>query len=267
VSFTVRGQGYLVLSAVRGILYCPLSGVSCTVRGQGYLVLSAVRGILYCPQSGVSCTVRGQGYLVLSAVRGILYCPRSGYLTTEDESEDTFSLNCTSASNSVTDQSPWRWPSRVETCRSVLRIKIECILVHYLVNIIFLFFLSSLFKRLSHFNILFKCPIKFLHLLCPSSLNLSQVVCLLLALVLQIYSYVRQETELLYSRNTRLCFLDKWMALYRLLFRHTLYLCTLYTLTEHRKLKTFQKGIWNTHIWMIKWHIFYWLDGCSWHLV
>jgi hypothetical protein len=46
------------------------------------------------------------------------------YLTTEDESNGTFSRNCISASSSVTDCSPWRWPSRVETCRRLLRIKI-----------------------------------------------------------------------------------------------------------------------------------------------
>jgi hypothetical protein len=153
VSCTVCGQvipwssvvRYLVLSAVRvypdpplwGILYCPRSGYTLTLRCE------------------VSCTVRSQGlpwpsvvrYLVLSAVRvypdpplwGILYCPRSGYtltaastryLTAEDESKGTFSLNCISAFNSVTDYSPWRWPSRVETCSRFLRIKIVCILVH-----------------------------------------------------------------------------------------------------------------------------------------
>jgi hypothetical protein len=39
----------------------------------------------------------------------------------------TFSRNCISASNGVTDYSPWRWPSRVETCRRFLKIKISCI--------------------------------------------------------------------------------------------------------------------------------------------
>jgi hypothetical protein len=142
VSCTVRGQQ-------RGILYCPRSA-------ERYLVLSAVsrevpctvriqqRGALYCPRSAerclvlsavsreVPCTVRGQQ-------RGALYCPRSGYtltadstryLSTEDESKGTFSRNCISASNSVTDYSPWRWPRRVETCRRFLQIKIVCILVH-----------------------------------------------------------------------------------------------------------------------------------------
>jgi hypothetical protein len=58
------------------------------------------------------------------------------HLSTEDENKGTFSLNSISASNSVTDYSPWRLPSRVETCRKFSRIKIICILVHWLVNII-----------------------------------------------------------------------------------------------------------------------------------
>jgi hypothetical protein len=40
------------------------------------------------------------------------------YLSTEDESKATISLNRISVSNCVTDYSPWRWPSRLETCRS-----------------------------------------------------------------------------------------------------------------------------------------------------
>jgi hypothetical protein len=72
--------------------------------------------------------------LVLSAVRGTADSTR--HLSTEDESKDTFSLNCVSASNSVTDYSPWRWPSRVEIWRRFLRIKIVCIVVRQLVNII-----------------------------------------------------------------------------------------------------------------------------------
>jgi hypothetical protein len=59
-----------------------------------------------------SCTVRGPT------------ADSSRHLSTEDESKGTFSLNCISASNSVTDYYPWRWSSRVKTCRSFLRIKI-----------------------------------------------------------------------------------------------------------------------------------------------
>jgi hypothetical protein len=48
------------------------------------------------------------------------------YLITEDESKGTFSLKCISTSKSVTDYSPWRWLSRVETYRSFFTNK-DCI--------------------------------------------------------------------------------------------------------------------------------------------
>jgi hypothetical protein len=147
--------------------------VSCTARGlrenvpllsssvDRCLVLSAVSvrrclcfhppltGVLYCPRSPwecafafvlrwqVSCTARGlrKGTFSRSAVH-TLTADSTRHLTTEDESKGTFPLNCISASNSVTEYSPWWCPSRVETCRRFLRIKIVCILVHQLVNII-----------------------------------------------------------------------------------------------------------------------------------
>jgi hypothetical protein len=120
MSCTVRGQSAFILRWE----------MSCTVRGQSAFIL----------RWEMSCTVRGQVSLTADSTR---------HLSTEDESKGTFSLNCTSASNSVTDYSPWRWPSRVETCRSVLRIKIVCILVHSLVNIIFVWYSARTWNTLN----------------------------------------------------------------------------------------------------------------------
>jgi hypothetical protein len=48
----------------------------------------------------------------------------------------TFTLNCINATIVYQNYSPWRWPSRVETFRRLIRIKIIYILVHYLAFII-----------------------------------------------------------------------------------------------------------------------------------
>jgi hypothetical protein len=48
----------------------------------------------------------------------------------------TFTLNCINATIVYQNYSPWRWPSRVETCRRLLLIKIIYILVHQLVFIV-----------------------------------------------------------------------------------------------------------------------------------
>jgi hypothetical protein len=147
-------ERYRVLSAVlRGTVYCPPSWeVPCTVRGlERYRVLSAVlRGTVYCPRSWeVSCTVRGLG---MNTVHNCLNCvhtqtadstrypsrPRTVHDTsqTEVETYGTFTLNCIKATRMYPDYSPWRWLSRVETYRRLLRIKVIYILVHQLVFVI-----------------------------------------------------------------------------------------------------------------------------------
>jgi hypothetical protein len=52
---------------------------------------------------------------------------------TEDGSWGTFTLNCINATTVYRNYSPWTWPSRVETCRRLSRIKIIYIFVYQLV--------------------------------------------------------------------------------------------------------------------------------------
>jgi hypothetical protein len=64
-------------------------------------------------------------YRVLSAARTVHDTSQ-----TEDETLGTFTLNCINATRVYPGYSPWRWPSRVETCRRLLRLRLcifECI--------------------------------------------------------------------------------------------------------------------------------------------
>jgi hypothetical protein len=57
---------------------------------------------------------------------------------------------CTAVHTLTADRWPRRWTSRVETCRSFLRKKILCILVHYLVNIIFVWYSARTWNTLNN---------------------------------------------------------------------------------------------------------------------
>jgi hypothetical protein len=59
--------------------------------------------------------------------------------STQSTAHSLSNIKC-NLSVTITKSSPWRWPSRVETCRSVLRLMIKTLFVNLLVISVFVHF-------------------------------------------------------------------------------------------------------------------------------